>query len=78
MNIVLWFLVGAASAVLAMGVFYLLRRRWRQRRYGLPIAHEELLVKYGRQMAGLLDREALGRLLTADVPQAPTIPSPSI
>ena len=70
MNIVLWFLAGAVSAVLAVGAFYLLRRWRHQRRYGLPIAHEELLVKYGRQMAGLLEREALGRLLAADVPQA--------
>jgi signal transduction histidine kinase len=70
MNAALWFLAGAASAVLAIGAFYLLRRWRNQRRYGLPIAHEELLVRYGRQMAGLLDREALGRLLAAEVPQA--------
>ncbi|GAG25178.1 unnamed protein product, partial [marine sediment metagenome] len=34
---------------------------------GTPIAHEELLVAYGRQMAGLVDREAIGQLLAVDV-----------
>jgi signal transduction histidine kinase len=67
---VLWILVGALSTLLAMGVFFSARRWYHQRRYGTPIAHEELLVAYGRQMAGLLDREAIGRLLAVDVPGA--------
>jgi signal transduction histidine kinase len=50
-----------------MGIFYSVRRWYHQWRYGTPIAHEELLVAYGRQMAGLLDREAIGRLLAVDV-----------
>jgi signal transduction histidine kinase len=53
-----------------MRVFFLARRWHHQWRYGTPIAHEELLVAYGRQMAGLLDREAMGRLLAVDVPGA--------
>jgi signal transduction histidine kinase len=32
-----------------MGIFYLARRWHHQRRYGTPIAHEELLVAYGRK-----------------------------
>jgi signal transduction histidine kinase len=67
---VLWILAGALSTLLAMGVFSLARRWHHQRRYGTPIAHEELLVAYGRQIAGLLDREAIGRLLAVDVPSA--------
>jgi signal transduction histidine kinase len=67
---VLWILVGALTTLLAMGVFFLARRWHHQWRYGTPIAHEEQLVAYGRQMAGLLDREAIGRLLAVDVPGA--------
>jgi signal transduction histidine kinase len=66
----LWFLAGLLSTLLALGIGHLARRGYRRRRYGLPIAHEELLVKYGRRMAGLLDREAVGRLLAAEVPEA--------
>jgi two-component system, NarL family, sensor kinase len=55
-----------------LGVWLVLQaRRWyRRRRYGPPIAHEELLVQYGHRMAGLLDREALARLLAEEVPGA--------
>jgi anti-sigma regulatory factor (Ser/Thr protein kinase) len=67
---VLWILVGALSTLLGMGIFYLARRWHHQWRYGTPIAHEEQLVAYGRQIAGLLDREAIGRVLAVDVPQA--------
>jgi signal transduction histidine kinase len=62
-----WVLAGVASTLLAVWLITLARRWYHRRRYGLPIAHEELLVQYGRRMAALLDREALGRLLTEDV-----------
>ena len=65
---VMWFLVGVLSTLLGTWILYLARRWHHQWRYGTPIAHEELLVAYGRQMAGLLDREAIGRLLAVDVP----------
>jgi signal transduction histidine kinase len=67
---VFWFLVGALSALLGVWFFHLARRRYHRWRYGMPIAHEELLVKYGRHMAGLLNREAIGQLLAVDVPGA--------
>jgi signal transduction histidine kinase len=63
----LWVLTGVLGALLGVGLFYLARRWYHQWRYGTPVAHEELLVAYGRQMAGLLDRETIGRLLAADV-----------
>jgi signal transduction histidine kinase len=65
-----WILAGVLSTLSAMGVFFLARRWHHQWRYGTPIAHEEQLVAYGRQMAGLLDREAIGQLLAVDVPGA--------
>jgi signal transduction histidine kinase len=67
---VLWILMGVLGTLVGMGIFYLARRWHHQWRYGTPIAHEELLVAYGRQIAGLLDREAIGRVLAVDVPSA--------
>ena len=43
-------------------------RAWADR-HGVVLSTEELLVAYGRQMAGLLDREAIRRLLAEDVPR---------
>ena len=70
MTAVWWFLAGTLVALLGIGALYLLRRWLRRRRYGLPIAHEEMLVQYGRQMASLLDRRALAQLLAVEVPGA--------
>lgn len=67
---ILWILAGILSTLLSLWLSHLVRRWHHQWRYGLPIAHEELLIAYGRQMAGLLDREAMGRLLAVDVPGA--------
>ncbi len=61
-------LAGVLGTLLGMGILRQAQRWYRQRRYGLPIAHEELLIAYGHQMAGLLDREAVGRMLAVDVP----------
>jgi signal transduction histidine kinase len=66
----LWILIGIAASLLAVWLISLARRWYHRWRYGLPIAHEELLVQYGRRMAALLDREALGRLLAEDVSAA--------
>ena len=65
---VTWLLTGVLGTLLGIGLFNLAWRWYRQWRYGTPIAHEDLLVTYGRQMAGLLDREAIGRLLSDEVP----------
>ena len=65
----LWVLVGILGTLLGLGVVYLTRRWYRHWRYGTPIAHEELLVAYGRQMAGQLNRDEMGRLLAEDVPR---------
>jgi signal transduction histidine kinase len=67
---VLWLLVGVSGALLAVWLAHLARRWYHRWRYGTPIAHEELLVQYGRRMAALLDGEALGRLLAEDVSAA--------
>jgi signal transduction histidine kinase len=66
----LWILVGVVVALAAVWLITLARRWYHRWRYGLPIAHEELLVQYGRRMAALLDRQALARLLAEDVPGA--------
>jgi signal transduction histidine kinase len=65
-----WFLTGILAALLGAWLGVLIWRRVQRWRYGLPIAHEELLVRYGRQMAALLDREALGWLLVEDASAA--------
>jgi len=62
-----WILFGVLSTLLGTWLIFLARRWYHRWRYGLPVAHEELLVRYGRRMAALLDREALARLLTEEV-----------
>jgi len=69
-----WFLAGGVGVLVGVWIFYLARRWHHQWRYGMPIAHEELLVAYGLKMAGLLEREALGRLLATDMPGALDVP----
>jgi signal transduction histidine kinase len=62
----LWILLGALGALLGVWLVVLARRWFHHRRYGLPIAHEELLVRHGRRMAALLNREAVARLLAEE------------
>jgi signal transduction histidine kinase len=64
-GVVLGALVLALGLLLWRGV----RRRWRAWRYGAPIDHSTLLVEYGRRMTAALDRGALARLLTTDLPR---------
>jgi len=67
-------LIGLALGwiTISLGAWFVgkVRRVWRRRRYGEPVDHDELLVRYGRQMAGALDQLVLGRLLTEDIPRA--------
>jgi signal transduction histidine kinase len=65
LGLVLGWLTLAAGAWLAGKI----RRAWRRRRYGIPIDHGELLVRYGRLMAGALEEQALGQLLTVEIPR---------
>jgi len=55
------------GALLGAWLVVLARRWYQHTRYGPPIPHEELLVRYGRHMATLLDREVLARLLAEEV-----------
>ena len=66
-------LVGLMLGSFALALGFLLwrgvRRWWRARRYGTPIDHSTLLVEYGRKMTGAPDRQALGQLLTTELPR---------
>jgi signal transduction histidine kinase len=66
-------LVGLALGALALTLGFVLwrgvRRWWRAWRYGTPIEHSTLLVEYGRKMTAAPDRQALARLLTAELPR---------
>ena len=66
----LWVLLGMAGTLVAVWLITLARRGYHRWRYGLPIAHEELLVQYGQRMAALLDRVALAHLLAEEVSAA--------
>jgi signal transduction histidine kinase len=46
-----------------------IRRFWRQHRYGAPVDHKEWLIRLGGQMAGAQDRQALARQLTEEAPR---------
>jgi len=65
--------VGLALGWLSLALGYLLYRGahkwWRLWRYGAPIDHSGLLMEYGRKMTGALDQQALGRLLTSELPR---------
>jgi signal transduction histidine kinase len=69
---VLWIGLALGWITLALGWWLSgkLRQAWRRWRYGEPLDHEALLAKFGGRMAGMLDRQALARLLTEDVPRA--------
>jgi signal transduction histidine kinase len=67
---VLWVLIGVLGSLVVVWLAHLIRQGYHRRRYGLPIAHDDLLVQYGRRMAALLDREALAQLLAEEVSQA--------
>jgi len=68
-----YLLTGLALGWLTLALGLLLYRGargwWRTRRYGAPVDHSVLLVEYGRKMTGALDRQALGQLLTVELPR---------
>jgi len=63
--------IGMGWLTLVAGVLLAraLRGRWRRWRFGAPIDHSALLVKYGRQMTAAADREALARILVDELPR---------
>jgi len=66
-------LIGLALGWLTLALGFLLyrgaHRWWRTRRYGAPVDHSVLLAEYGRKMTGALDRQALGEVLTVELPR---------
>jgi signal transduction histidine kinase len=61
--------LGWLSLALAGWIFVRIRGAVRRRRYGVPVDHDELLVGYGRRMAGALEERALGELLAEEIPR---------
>jgi signal transduction histidine kinase len=70
MVLLIGLMLGWVTLALGLWLFGKVRQGWRRQRYGEPIDHEALLVKYGRQMTGALDRQVLGHLFTAELPRA--------
>jgi signal transduction histidine kinase len=68
--VLIGFALGWLTLALSGWLFGRIRGAWRRRRYGEPVDHEELLVRYGSPMAGALDQRVLGRLLTEEIPAA--------
>jgi signal transduction histidine kinase len=62
--------LGWLLLALTFSLYRWARRWWRRRRYGEPIDHTALVMKYGRRMAAASDREALARILTDELPRA--------
>ena len=66
-----WPGTGMAHPGVGLVIVYLAARRgWRRWRYGAPLDHSALLMEYGRKLTGALDRQALGQLLTVELPRA--------
>jgi signal transduction histidine kinase len=75
-------LIGLMLGALALALGFLLwrgvRRWWRARWFGIPIDHSTLLVEYGRKMTGAPDRQALGQLLTTELPRVLQVSSAAL
>jgi signal transduction histidine kinase len=62
--------LGWLTLALGLALYRAVRGYWHTRRYGPPVDHGVLMVEYGRKMMAVLDRQALGELLTAEMPCA--------
>jgi signal transduction histidine kinase len=62
--------LGWLMLALGFALYRWARRWWRKRNYGEPVDHSALLMTYARRMAGASNREALARILTAELPHA--------
>ena len=61
--------LGWLTLVLGLLLYRGAHRWWRTRRYGAPVDHSILLAEYGRKMTDALDRQALGEVLTVELPR---------
>ena len=61
--------LGWLTLVLGLLLYRGAHRWWRTRRYGAPVDHSVLLAEYGRKMTDALDRQALGEVLTVELPR---------
>jgi len=62
--------LGWLTLALGFAFYRVIRNWWRNRQYGTPVDHSSMLVEYGRKMTGVLDQQALGLLLTVELPRA--------
>ena len=69
-TLVLGLALGWISLAVGILLYRAVRRWWRLRRYGTPVDHNALLMEYGRRMSRAPNRQALGQLLTAELPPA--------
>jgi signal transduction histidine kinase len=69
-SVLIGLVLGWFTLAVSVLVYKAVRRWWRLRRYGTPIDHNALLIEYGRRMSSALDRRALARLLTMEMPPA--------
>lgn len=62
--------LGWLTLALGLVLYWRVRKWWHKQRYGTPIDYSVLLMEYGRKMTSAPDRQALGQLLTTELPQA--------
>jgi len=69
-TLVLGLALGWLTLAIGILLYRAVRRWWCLRRYGTPVDHNALLMEYGRRMSRAPNRQALGQLLTAELPPA--------
>jgi hypothetical protein len=69
-NAIIGLLLGWLTLAVGIIIYLAVRRWWQRWRYGAPIDHGLLLIEYGRQLAGALDRQTLEQVLMVELPRA--------
>ncbi len=69
-NAIIGLLLGWLTLAIGIIIYLVVRRWWQRWRYGAPIDHSLLLIEYGRQLAGALDRQPLAQILMIELPHA--------
>jgi signal transduction histidine kinase len=69
-NVIIGLALGWLTLALGAILYLAVRQWWRRWRYGAPVDHSALLMRYGRKLTGALDRQALGQLLMVELPHA--------